>query len=308
MKELFSLIIDLLHTDACVVVPGLGGFVTNRRAASVDERSGLFCPPSVQVVFNPKLNHNDGLLCQAWAAYHNCSLVDASKQINAVVDEVKNTIAAKGALCVPGFGTLRIHGRSYSFVSGIDQQGFSESFGLQEFRLPAIEPEQRRSTAQVKKVLGIGAVAAMMTAVLLVPTHNQTYLQNMASLLPISFNNSQTIKTLSTVTARASQISQAADALSVETTDKEEPALSQTPSSEGGLFYVVLKSFSTTAEADSFVGRWQPRLSDKLAVVPVTEGFVVVACANTANPELASKMMENVRSKSSFKDTFILYK
>ncbi|MBQ4034620.1 MAG: hypothetical protein II623_04090 [Paludibacteraceae bacterium] len=303
MKELFSLVIDLLHSDACVVVPGLGGFVANRKAASVDARSGLFCPPSVQVVFNPKLNHNDGLLCQAWAARYRCSLVDAAKQVAVVVEDVKNTIAAKGSLCVPGFGTLRLHGRDYSFVSAIAQQGFSEGFGLQEFRLPTLKSNHRRTDGQLKKLVGAGVAAAALAAVLLVPSYNQSAFQNMASLLPLSFNNTQTKFALSAVSKNAARVSEAAAAIEEPVQESVEVA----PATEDGRFYVVLKSFATTSEAEQFVEQWQPRLSDKLAVVPVTEGFVTVACANTQNPELANKMMENVRKNSSFKDTFILY-
>lgn len=311
MKELFSLVIDLLHTDACVVVPNMGGFVANRKAASVDARSGLFCPPSVQVVFNPKLNHNDGLLCQAWAERNHCGLAEAAKQVAVVVEEVKKAINSKGTLFVPNFGTFRVNGNGYSFVSAIAQQGFSEGFGLQEFCLPTLKSVRHNNSSdgQLKKMIGVGVAAAALVAVLLVPSQNNQAFQNMASLLPVSFGNkAQTVNTLAAVANAAEQVSDLAATLEVPA-PKEEPKVEEVaPAADNGRFYVILKSFSTTDEADSFVGKWQPRLSDKLDVLPVAEGFVVVACANTQNAEFANKMMENVRKNSSFKDTFILYK
>lgn len=308
MNELFSLIVNLLHTDACVVVPNLGGFVANRKAASVDARTGMFCPPSVQVVFNPKLNHNDGLLCQAWATRNNCTLAEASKQVAVVVEEVKNKINAKGTLSIAEFGTFRVKGKDYSFVSSIAQQGFSEGFGLQEFCLPTLKAARKNSgDGQLKKLVGVGVAAAALVAVLLVPSHNQMPFQNMASMLPVSFGNTQTVNTLASVSNTAVQVSEVAAALEVPA-PKEEPKVEETANVSDGRFYVVLKCFSTDEEANSFVNKWQRRLSDKLDVVDVTEGFVAVACANTQNAELANRMMENVRKNSSFKDTFILYK
>ena len=48
----------------CVIIPGLGGFVCNERKAWYDEDKAEMVPPSRDVLFNPNLIHNDGLLAQ----------------------------------------------------------------------------------------------------------------------------------------------------------------------------------------------------------------------------------------------------
>ena len=48
----------------CVIIPGLGGFVCNERKAWYDEDKAEMVPASRDVLFNPNLIHNDGLLAQ----------------------------------------------------------------------------------------------------------------------------------------------------------------------------------------------------------------------------------------------------
>jgi nucleoid DNA-binding protein len=53
---------ELLLLHDCVILPGLGGFIANYRPASFDPHQKTATPPSRQILFNPNLIHNDGLL------------------------------------------------------------------------------------------------------------------------------------------------------------------------------------------------------------------------------------------------------
>lgn len=55
----------LLHTNDCVVVPGLGGFLTNPVSARYDWQRQEWIPPTRDIVFNPRLQVRDGILEQA---------------------------------------------------------------------------------------------------------------------------------------------------------------------------------------------------------------------------------------------------
>ena len=52
----------LLLVHDCVIIPGVGGFVLQTLSAKYQEKDHLFCPESKEIVFNPMLKHNDGLL------------------------------------------------------------------------------------------------------------------------------------------------------------------------------------------------------------------------------------------------------
>jgi cell division septation protein DedD len=45
-----------------VILPGLGGFIANYKPAAFDTSQKTVLPPSRQILFNPNLVHNDGLL------------------------------------------------------------------------------------------------------------------------------------------------------------------------------------------------------------------------------------------------------
>lgn len=68
----------LLEYD-CVIIPGLGGFVCNERSAWYDEEKEEMVPPSKDVLFNPNLIHNDGLLAQAIIRLTGATLPEAMK-------------------------------------------------------------------------------------------------------------------------------------------------------------------------------------------------------------------------------------
>lgn len=301
MKELFHIVADLLRAEACVVVPEFGGFVVNRKPASIDAHTGVFCPPMVQVVFNQKLKHNDGFVCQEWATRHNCSLGEAAKQVATVVTALNETLLEKETLVIPEFGTLRKTGHGVSFVSSINQNGFSENFGLQEFYMPVLK-KPVTSFSQVKKYVGVGIAAAVAT-LLFVPFNSDALYSNMASFMPVSQKTTcGAALTLETVANSAEQMQQASAILSAA------PKVEAKEQEDNARFYVVLKRFANQHDADAFVSQWQSRLKDSLAVMPVSDDFYAVSCANTKNATLAAKMMDNVRKNSSFKETFILYK
>jgi hypothetical protein len=53
---------ELLLQHDCVILPGLGGFIANYKPAAFDTSQKSVLPPSRQILFNPNLVHNDGLL------------------------------------------------------------------------------------------------------------------------------------------------------------------------------------------------------------------------------------------------------
>ena len=53
---------ELLLQHDCVILPGLGGFIANYKPAEFDVSQKSVLPPSRQLLFNPNLIHNDGLL------------------------------------------------------------------------------------------------------------------------------------------------------------------------------------------------------------------------------------------------------
>lgn len=53
---------DLIFDYECVVIPGLGGFISTEESASINATTNQFSPPYKQIRFNIHLKANDGLL------------------------------------------------------------------------------------------------------------------------------------------------------------------------------------------------------------------------------------------------------
>ena len=68
---------SLLFDHECVIVPGLGGFVSNYTPARIHPVQHLFQPPYKTILFNPELKNNDGLLANFIAKNEKISFSDA---------------------------------------------------------------------------------------------------------------------------------------------------------------------------------------------------------------------------------------
>ena len=97
MIELGRHIEILLLTNDCVIVPGLGGFMTHHVEARFDSRDNMFLPPYRTLGFNPKLSLNDSLLVQSYVEAYDISYPDALQRIENEVCEIKQHISINGS-------------------------------------------------------------------------------------------------------------------------------------------------------------------------------------------------------------------
>ena len=110
MHTLAKHIETLLVNHNCVVVPGLGGFVTQVQPAHYDEQDGCFVPPKRSVTFNSILSNNDGLLVERYQQYEHMSYYTATQRIAEQVAELKKRVHEDGQVELVGIGTLSANG------------------------------------------------------------------------------------------------------------------------------------------------------------------------------------------------------
>ena len=116
MIELSRHIENLLLKHNCVIVPQLGGFVTQYVPARYISEEQIFLPPYRSVGFNPRLKHNDGLLIQSYMQAYDTSYPETIRLIEEAVAQVKEQLQASGEFELNNIGKLilRIDG-SYDF-------------------------------------------------------------------------------------------------------------------------------------------------------------------------------------------------
>lgn len=106
MKELSRHIEVLLLENDCVIVPGLGGFIAHNKAAEFKDSANVFCPPLRTIGFNPQLTINDGLLAQSYMQSYDTDFPDASRKIESVVSQIKESLYKNGQAELDNIGTL----------------------------------------------------------------------------------------------------------------------------------------------------------------------------------------------------------
>ena len=106
MKELARHIDVLLLENDCVIVPGLGGFIAHNKAAEFKDSANVLCPPVRTIGFNPQLIINDGLLAQSYMQAYDTDFPDASRKIESVVSQIKDSLYKNGQAELENIGTL----------------------------------------------------------------------------------------------------------------------------------------------------------------------------------------------------------
>lgn len=106
MDEIALHIEFLLHSHDCVIVPGLGGFVLNFTEV---ERSGLWGmnAPMCELIFNSKLNYNDGLLAESLMKSNSINFENAISKINLACNELKNKLSNGELIVWNNLGTFK---------------------------------------------------------------------------------------------------------------------------------------------------------------------------------------------------------
>ena len=109
MIELERHIEILLLKSDCVIVPGLGGFVTSHIAARYDDNDNTFIPPLRTLGFNAKLTLNDSMLVQSYSEAYDIGYPEAFNRIENEVDELKQDLSNNGSYELTDIGTLYLN-------------------------------------------------------------------------------------------------------------------------------------------------------------------------------------------------------
>lgn len=149
-----NLIKDLLYTNDCVVLPGLGGFIAKYKGATLNTSMHTIYPPQKTIGFNPQIKENDGLLVSALCALNNCSYAEGKTTLDAWVKEQSNTLLRGEKISWKGIGIL-FQDRLGKIQFIPDSKGnFSlESFGLEKIVLVPVERAAQEPAANEVSVL-----------------------------------------------------------------------------------------------------------------------------------------------------------
>jgi len=146
---------ELLYRHECVIVPGLGGFITNYHPAQIHPVSHTLRPPSKNISFNNQLQANDGLLANYIADSENISFASAQQKIEHFVKSIQNDLAHKKEASLSKIGVLSNDANGLiSFEPDTSLNYLLDAFGLEEIQTPAIL--RKSNTLSISKQVARG--------------------------------------------------------------------------------------------------------------------------------------------------------
>ena len=129
-EDVLKVLPGLFWDHDCVMLAGLGGFVCNPRSAWYDEAKRQIVPPSRDVLFNPRLTTNDGVLANELMAKHGILYPDAIQAVEGLVQHVQAALNAGQPFQLPGLGKLyKEEDGQLRFMADAEFERMLQSFG-----------------------------------------------------------------------------------------------------------------------------------------------------------------------------------
>lgn len=130
-KILINSIHYLLKRDGFVIVPEWGAFFLQPVSAKWDDSQQIFYPPSYQLLFNQRINYNDGVLAIYLSKEKKCSYFDVLTELSKLLVRWQTALHQFKSLQIDNLGEFILHKEKINFQSNIPNLVFPDFFGLQ---------------------------------------------------------------------------------------------------------------------------------------------------------------------------------
>ena len=141
MKQLVKHIELLLTRHDCVIVPGLGGFITHKESAKLIGHR-LF-PPTTTISFNSLLTHSDGLLAESIMQCERVDYKTALQTISHCVSLLHEELNKQGWIELGKIGRLSQNEQRTLFFAPSIAEFLPDNYGLRPVYLTPLVNEEK---------------------------------------------------------------------------------------------------------------------------------------------------------------------
>ncbi len=315
-------LVELLRLHDCVIVPDLGGFVTNYRPAEVDLANNSFNPPVKEIIFTGKLSKNDGLLVNYISEIEGIGYMEARLIISEFVDEVWSKLDNGEKIEFQYIGSLQYdRNEKLIFEPEVHENFLLDAYGLEGFQFPQlvhdkiisakrvfVDKEAVRPVFSSRKVKALVVGIPLLIALLFFPVTKYSWKNNSNG----SFQSSSTTSLPLNGSLVHSAVVIPDSATLHQVSVKEEPAVVQSsvnPVKSENLniqsnarFRVIGGCFKLRENADKFLGKLQSGgYKSELKVLPNGTFLVIVQTYSDKNEAtLALKSLRESDPKAGY--------
>ena len=322
---------ELLYRHDCLILPGLGGFITNYRSAQIHPVSHTLRPPSKSISFNVKLQSNDGLLANYISACESISFATAQTKIEQFVKSIQNDLEHKKVAKLTKIGVLSrdLNGR-ISFEPDLKVNYLLDAFGLDTIQSPAIHRKSKIVSLPKQVAQGAKNIQAQkysvnwrVAAVLLPLIGLSTYVSVQQEAVSDAYANYAYInpfkeKPPAVYTPRSIEMKEKSIVIEeIVKTSTPLKEISETPKAETEItkpiakikiatksFHLVAGCFSSELNAKNLVHKLQSEGFESSVIGQNANGLFRVAFESFSSRKLALSKMQNI--KASGKSTWLL--
>ncbi len=147
-----------LMIHPCVVMPELGGFVTQSIPAKFCRERHLATPPQQQLLFNPRLNHRDGLLEESYAHTYGVSLRKARIMLDDDIAALRHELVRKRSYAFGSLGVFELSNNGQIYFRPEQQSEFClnhSAYGMTSVSLPLLSAAPITQTTEAVNTIGM---------------------------------------------------------------------------------------------------------------------------------------------------------
>lgn len=135
---------ELLFDYECVILPGLGGFISSEHSATINRLTHEFNPPYGRLYFNIHLRNDDGLLLNHIRRNEGISYAMARQQLENQVAQIRQRLQQGEQVAFEGIGVLSLDDAGHiTFEQDFKTNYYAGSYGLSPLVSPAVKRESR---------------------------------------------------------------------------------------------------------------------------------------------------------------------
>ena len=314
MLNLEKHINDLLYLYDCVIVPGLGGFVANKKSAEINDKTGVFSPPRREIGFNKNLSHNDGLLINHIATAEGISYEMCNNKIAKHINILKFQLQKGEVITIGSAGDLKNDPMGNTVFIPKQEESFStDSFGLTTFHFNTIEQVKDqnaptlqlvRRTLNAKSTRQIAASVALVLGLLMVSPDfgNQSQQSNFSDMLPKIESNAFTNNNVKTAEKEVTEVTLQEPAATVEVRELE-PVAEKVQAS----YFIIGGSFKAELPAQKHLNKLIKNGITTAEILKTPNRFRI-SLESFSDKQKATKALKEIRKQSGFNSVWLFTK
>lgn len=148
-----DLIEQLILTNDCVIIPEFGGFISNYESAFIDANKNIIHPPTKQVLFNPRLVKNDGILLTSWMNIKGETYQDSLVQINRAIQIWRKQLELGSRIEIGEIGFLFVQNKVVVFEQNREINLLLSAYGLKAVKYNQSQPSIKQEFEDTSNVV-----------------------------------------------------------------------------------------------------------------------------------------------------------